>query len=159
MNWNEAVKELDSRRARALLGGGQNRIDKQHAIGKMTARERIEVLLDPGTFVEVDGFLESRIDDFDLDKRRVPGDGVVTGYGEIDGRQVFVASEDFTVIGGTLGEYHSFKICRIQDMAMEMKAPLICINDSGGARMEEGISSLSGYSGMFRRCLLCAGHL
>ncbi len=88
MNWNEAVKELDSRRARALLGGGQNRIDKQHAIGKMTARERIEVLLDPGTFVEVDGFLESRIDDFDLDKRRVPGDGVVTGYGEIDGRQV-----------------------------------------------------------------------
>ena len=102
MNWNEAVKELDSRRARALLGGGQNRIDKQHAIGKMTARERIEVLLDPGTFVEVDGFLESRIDDFDLDKRRVPGDGVVTGYGEIDGRQVFVASEDFTVIGGTI---------------------------------------------------------
>jgi len=112
MNWNEAVKELDSRRARALLGGGQNRIDKQHATGKMTARERIEVLLDPGTFVEVDGFLESRIDDFDLDKRRVPGDGVVTGYGEIDGRQVFVASEDFTVIGGTLGEYHSFKISR-----------------------------------------------
>lgn len=157
MNWNEAVKELDSRRARALLGGGQNRIDKQHAIGKMTARERIEVLLDPGTFVEVDGFLESRIDDFDLDKRRVPGDGVVTGYGEIDGRQVFVASEDFTVIGGTLGEYHSFKICRIQDMAMEMQAPLICINDSGGARIEEGISSLSGYSGMFLRHTKASG--
>lgn len=157
MNWNEAVKELDGRRAKALLGGGQNRIDKQHAIGKMTARERIEVLLDPGTFVEVDGFLESRIDDFDLDKRRVPGDGVVTGYGEIDGRQVFVASEDFTVIGGTLGEYHSFKICRIQDMAMEMKAPLICINDSGGARIEEGISSLSGYSGMFLRHTKASG--
>ncbi|MDE7199158.1 MAG: methylmalonyl-CoA carboxyltransferase, partial [Lachnospiraceae bacterium] len=117
MNWDEANKELDRRREKALLGGGPSRIDKQHASGKLTARERIEMLLDPGTFVEVDGFLESRIDDFDLDKRRVPGDGVVTGYGEIDGRQVFVASEDFTVIGGTLGEYHSFKICRIQDMA------------------------------------------
>ena len=157
MNWNEAIKELDGRREKALLGGGQGRIDKQHASGKLTARERIEILLDPGTFVEVVGFLESRIDDFDLDKRRVPGDGVVTGYGEIDGRQVFVASEDFTVIGGTLGEYHSFKICRIQDMAMEMKAPLICINDSGGARIEEGISSLSGYSGMFLRHTKASG--
>ena len=157
MNWDDAIKELDRRRQKALLGGGQSRIDKQHASGKMTARERIEVLLDPGTFVEVDGFIESRIDDFDLDKRRVPGDGVVTGYGEIDGRQVFVASEDFTVIGGTLGEYHSFKICRIQDMAMEMKAPLICIYDSGGARIEEGISSLSGYSGMFLRHTKASG--
>ncbi len=157
MNWDEANKELDRRREKALLGGGPSRIDKQHASGKLTARERIEMLLDPGTFVEVDGFLESRIDDFDLDKRRVPGDGVVTGYGEIDGRQVFVASEDFTVIGGTLGEYHSFKICRIQDMAMEMKAPLICINDSGGARIEEGISSLSGYSGMFLRHTKASG--
>ena len=157
MNWNEAVKDLDNRRQKALLGGGQSKIDKQHAAGKMTARERIEVLLDQGTFVEVDGFLESRIDDFDLDKRRVPGDGVVTGYGEIDGRQVFVCSEDFTVIGGTLGEYHSFKICRIQDLAMEMKAPLICINDSGGARIEEGISSLSGYSGMFLRHTKASG--
>lgn len=157
MNWDEANKELDRRREKALLGGGPNRMDKQHASGKLTARERIEILLDPGTFVEVDGFLESRIDDFDLDKRRVPGDGVVTGYGEIDGRQVFVASEDFTVIGGTLGEYHSFKICRIQDMAMEMKAPLICINDSGGARIEEGISSLSGYSGMFLRHTKASG--
>lgn len=157
MNWNEANKELEERREKALLGGGQSKIDKQHASGKLTARERIEMLLDPGTFVEVDGFLESRIDDFDLDKRRVPGDGVVTGYGEIDGRQVFVSSEDFTVIGGTLGEYHSFKICRIQDMAMEMKAPLICINDSGGARIEEGISSLSGYSGMFLRHTKASG--
>lgn len=157
MNWNEAIKDLDSRREKALRGGGQSKIDKQHAQGKMTARERIEMLLDPDTFVEVDGFLESRINDFDLDKRRVPGDGVITGYGEIDGRQVFVASEDFTVIGGTLGEYHSFKICRIQDMAMEMKAPLICINDSGGARIEEGISSLSGYSGMFLRHTKASG--
>lgn len=157
MNWDEAIKELDKRRERALLGGGAAKIDKQHHNGKLTARERIDVLLDKDTFVEVDGFIESRIDDFDLDKRRVPGDGVVTGYGEIDGRLVFVASEDFTVIGGTLGEYHSFKICRIQDMAMEMKAPLICINDSGGARIEEGISSLSGYSGMFLRHTKASG--
>lgn len=157
MTWEEANRDLDERRRRALLGGGQSRINKQHETGKMTARERIEVLLDEGSFVEVDGFIESRIDDFDLDKRRTPGDGVVTGYGEIDGRLVFVASEDFTVIGGTLGEYHSMKICRIQDMAMEMKAPLICINDSGGARIEEGISSLSGYSGMFLRHTKASG--
>lgn len=157
MTWEEANKDLDERRRKALSGGGQSRINKQHEAGKMTARERIEVLLDEGSFVEVDGFIESRIDDFDLDKRRTPGDGVVTGYGEIDGRLVFVASEDFTVIGGTLGEYHSLKICRIQDMAMEMKAPLICINDSGGARIEEGISSLSGYSGMFLRHTKASG--
>ena len=157
MNWDEAIRELDERRNKALAGGGKARVEKQHQSGKMTARERIEMLLDKDTFVEVDGFVESRIDDFDLDKRRVPGDGVVTGYGEIDGRLVFVSSEDFTVIGGTLGEYHSFKICRIQDMAMQMRAPLICINDSGGARIEEGISSLSGYSGMFLRHTQASG--
>ncbi len=157
MNWEEAEKELDARRAKALVGGGQERIDKQHQIGKLTARERIELLLDPGTFVEVDGFMESRINDFGLDKKRFPGDGVVVGYGEIDGRLVFVTSEDFTVIGGTLGEYHSAKICRIQDMALENRAPLICINDSGGARIEEGISSLSGYSGMFLRHTKASG--
>ncbi|MBE5884320.1 MAG: acyl-CoA carboxylase subunit beta [Lachnospiraceae bacterium] len=157
MTWEEALQDLDERRGKASLGGGKLKIDKQHEQGKLTARERIDVLLDKGTFVEVDGFIESRINDFDLDKRRVPGDGVVTGYGEIDGRLVFVASEDFTVIGGTLGEYHSFKITRIQDMAMAMKAPLICINDSGGARIEEGISSLSGYSGMFLRHTKASG--
>lgn len=157
MNWDDALKELDERREKALLGGGEARIEKQHKSGKLTARERIEILLDKDSFVEVDNFVESRIDDFDLDKKRVPGDGVVTGYGKVDGRLVFVASEDFTVIGGTLGEYHSFKITRIQDMAMEMKAPLICINDSGGARIEEGISSLSGYSGMFLRHTKASG--
>ena len=102
MSWSEAIANLEEKRATALLGGGQSRIDKQHKTGKLTARERIEILLDKDTFVEVDGFMESRIDDFDLDKRRFLGDGVVTGYGEIDGRLVFVASEDFTVIGGTL---------------------------------------------------------
>lgn len=157
MNWNDAVKELDERRVKALLGGGQSKIDKQHKQGKMTARERLEILFDKGTFVEIDGFIESRIDDFELDKKRVPGDGVVTGYGEVDGRLVFASSEDFTVIGGTLGEYHSFKIMRAQDMAMQMKAPMICINDSGGARIEEGISSLSGYSGMFLRHTQASG--
>ena len=157
MNWEQAIKDLETGRGKAKLGGGQNKIDKQHMQGKLTARERIDMLMDKGTFVEVDGFIESRIDDFDLDKRRVPGDGVVTGYGEVDGRLVFVASEDFTVIGGTLGEYHSFKITRIQDMAMQMKAPFICINDSGGARIEEGISSLSGYSGMFLRHTQASG--
>jgi len=157
MSWEEALHDLDERRGRAALGGGQLRIDKQHEQGKLTARERIDILLDKGTFVEVDAFMESRIDDFDLDKRRVPGDGIVTGYGEIDGRLVFVASEDFTVIGGTLGEIHSLKFTKIQDMAMEMKAPFICINDSGGARIEEGISSLSGYSGMFLRHTKASG--
>lgn len=157
MSWVDAIQELDKRREKAMMGGGQLKIDKQHQQGKLTARERIDILLDKGKFVEVDGFVESRINDFDLDKRRVPGDGVVTGYGEIDGRLVFVASEDFTVIGGTLGEYHSFKICRLQDMAMQMKAPFICINDSGGARIEEGISSLSGYSGMFLRHTKASG--
>ena len=157
MNWEEALQDLDDRRGKAALGGGQLRIDKQHEQGKLTARERIDILLDKGTFVEVNAFMESRIDDFDLDKRRVPGDGIVTGYGEIDGRRVFVASEDFTVIGGTLGEIHSLKFTKIQDMAMKMKAPFICINDSGGARIEEGISSLSGYSGMFLRHTKASG--
>ena len=157
MTWTEAIDDLQKRRNKALQGGGAAKIEKQHSQGKLTARERLEILFDKGTFVEVDGMVESRIDDFDLDKRRVPGDGVVTGYGEIDGRLVFASSEDFTVIGGTLGEYHSFKICRIQDMAMEIKAPLVCINDSGGARIEEGISSLSGYSGMFLRHTKASG--
>ena len=115
------------------------------------------MLFDPGTFVEVDSFIESRIDDFGLDKKRVPGDGVVTGYGEINGRTVFVSSEDFTVIGGSLGEYHSMKIARIQDMAYDMKAPIIMINDSGGARIEEGIDSLSGYANIFLRNTKASG--
>ena len=157
MNWNEAILDLEKRRSKSEQGGGLEKIEKQHKTGKLTARERIEILLDRGTFVEVDGLVESRINDFGLDKKRVPGDGVVTGYGEVNGKLVFVASEDFTVIGGTLGEYHSYKICRIQDMAMDMKAPLIFLNDSGGARIEEGISSLSGYAGMFLRHTKASG--
>ena len=136
MNWEQANQDLEERRKKAFLGGGEAKIQKQHDGGKLTARERLELLFDKGTFVETDAFVESRIDDFDLDKRRVPGDGVVTGYGYVEGRLVYAASEDFTVIGGTLGESHSMKIRRIQDMALEMKAPFVCINDSGGARIE-----------------------
>lgn len=155
--WNERIQELQSLRERAELGGGMERIEKQHSAGKMTARERIGCLLDEDSFVEINAFVESRINDFGLESRRVPGDGVVTGYGKIDGRLVFVMAEDFTVIGGTLGEYHSWKICQLQDMALNMMAPIIMINDSGGARIEEGICSLSGYSGMFLRNTRASG--
>lgn len=150
--WNqEIIKQLDNKRYEAKMGGGESKIAKQHNAGKLTARERIEILFDKDTFVEVDAMIESRLSDFGLQDKKVPGDGVVTGYGYIDGRLVFASSEDFTVIGGTLGEYHSMKICKIMDMAMEVKAPYISINDSGGARIEEGLSSLSGYSGIFLR--------
>lgn len=155
--WQERINQVNQLRKRSEQGGGQTRIDTQHRAGKLTARERIELLLDKGSFVEVNGLIESRIDDFGMDKRRVPGDGVVTGYGTVNGRTVCVSSEDFTVIGGTLGEYHSLKICKIQDMALEMKVPFISINDSGGARIEEGICSLSGYSGMFLRNTQASG--
>lgn len=155
--WNDAIDKLDDYRNREKLGGGVERLNKQHEQGKLSARERIELLFDKGTFVEINDLIESRIDDFGLDKKRVPGDGVITGYGKVNGRLVFASSEDFTVIGGTLGEYHSLKICRIQDMALKMRAPIVCINDSGGARIEEGISSLSGYSGMFLRHTKASG--
>lgn len=155
--WQENIKEVERLREKSREGGGQARIDTQHKAGKLTARERIDLLLDQGSFVEVNGLVESRIDDFGLDKRRVPGDGVVTGYGTVNGRTVCVASEDFTVIGGTSGEYHSMKICRMQDMALQMKVPFIAINDSGGARIEEGISALSGYGEMFLRNTKASG--
>lgn len=156
--WENSVKqELLNRTQNAINGGGDNRIKKQHEQGKLTARERLNKLFDENTFVEVNTLVESRIADFDLDKKKVAGDGVVTGYGKINGRLAFASSEDFTVIGGTLGEYHSLKICHIMDMAYEMKAPFISINDSGGARIEEGISSLSGYSGIFYRNTKASG--
>lgn len=155
--WEEAINELERRREEARQGGGKARIKKQYASGKFTARDRIDMLLDAGTFVEVNDLVEGRIDDFDLEKKRIPGDGVVTGYGKINGRLVFVSSEDFTVIGGTLGEYHSMKIQNIMDMALNMRAPFISINDSGGARIEEGIDSLSGYGGMFLRHTKASG--
>lgn len=158
--WNESyINELLERREKAYAGGGKSRIDKQHAKGKMTARERIEYLFDKGTFQEVGNFMESRISDFDMERKKFPGDGVVTGYGYINGRLTFVSSEDFTVIGGTLGECHANKICQIMDMALKMKAPFISINDSGGARIEEGISSLNGYGGLFLRHMRASGKI
>ena len=150
--WERKILEqYEQKMKHSREGGGIERIEKQHLSGKMTARERLEFLFDKDTFVEINGLIESRIDDFGLNEKKVPGDGVVTGYGKINGRLVFASSQDFTVIGGTLGEYHSIKICNIMDMAYEAKAPYICINDSGGARIDEGISSLDGYSGIFYR--------
>lgn len=155
--WEDALRDLRVRKERARLGGGKTRIQKQHNGGKLTARERIGLLVDEGTFVEVNDLVESRIDDFGLDKKRIPGDGVVTGYGKVNGRTVFLSSEDFTVIGGTTGEYHSLKITKVMDMAIAARAPFISINDSGGARIEEGIDSLSGYGGMFLRHTQASG--
>lgn len=150
--WNESVlNTLNEKLNSSKNGGGTKRTEKQHASGKLTARERLDILFDKDTFVEVGGLIESRITDFGLENKKVPGDGVVTGYGKINGKLAFASSEDFTVIGGTLGEYHSLKMCRIMDMAYENGAPYISINDSGGARIEEGICSLSGYSGIFYR--------
>ena len=156
--WNSAhIEKLNSCRALSLAGGGKDRVDAQHRKNKLTARERLELLFDPGSFTEIGALVESRIDDFGADRKRVPGDGVVTGYGRIHGRLVFASSEDFTVFGGTLGEAHSMKICQILDMAIEMCAPVVMLNDSGGARIEEGICSLSGYAGIFRRNTAASG--
>ncbi len=143
--------ELIRRREYAKKGGGDKRIESQHKKGKLTARERIEYLFDEGSFVEINTLVEAQDLSFGMDKKKVPGDGVIIGYGTINGRVVYASAQDFTVIGGTLGEYHSKKICHIMDMALKMKVPYISINDSGGARIEEGISSLDGYSGIFYR--------
>ena len=153
----EIIKELERRRAAAKLGGGQKRIDAQHARGKLTARERIEVLFDPDSFEEWDVFVEHRSTDFDMAGKAVPGDGVVTGYGAINGRTVFVFSQDFTVFGGSLSEAHAGKICKVMDHAMRVGVPIIGLNDSGGARIQEGIDSLAGYAEVFQRNVLASG--
>lgn len=156
--WDRAVFDrLDEKMAAAKAGGGAARVQKQRAAGKLTARERLEVLFDPGTFTEVGGLVESRVPDFGMADKKVPGDGVVTGYGKIGGRLAFASSEDFTVVGGTLGESHALKICQIQDMALNARAPIVMINDSGGARIEEGLHSLNGYSGIFLRNTRASG--
>ncbi|MFM2095675.1 MAG: putative propionyl-CoA carboxylase beta chain 5 [Planctomycetota bacterium] len=153
----EIIRQLEAKRAAALLGGGQRRIDAQHAKGKLTARERLEVLLDPDSFEEWDMFVEHRCNDFGMDQQRVPGDGVVTGYGRINGRVVFVFSQDFTVFGGSLSEAHAEKICKIMDHALKVGAPVIGLNDSGGARIQEGVASLGGYAEVFQRNVLASG--
>ncbi len=155
-----AINKLDDlreRNERAELGGGEARLEKQRTSGKMTARERIEFLLDEGTFEEFDKFVVHRSNDFGLDKQRFPGDGVVTGHGRIDGRQVFVFAQDFTVFGGSLSETHAQKICKIMDLAMKTGAPVIGLNDSGGARIQEGVVSLGGYADIFLRNTLASG--
>jgi propionyl-CoA carboxylase beta chain len=153
----DILDQLENKRAAARLGGGQKRIDAQHAKGKLTARERLEVLLDEGTFEEWDMFVEHRCTDFAMQDNKIPGDGVVTGYGMINGRLVFVFSQDFTVFGGALSEAHAEKICKIMDQAMKVGAPVIGLNDSGGARIQEGVASLGGYADVFQRNVMASG--
>ncbi|HTQ00313.1 MAG TPA: acyl-CoA carboxylase subunit beta [Casimicrobiaceae bacterium] len=153
----DIIRQLDDKRAQARLGGGEKRIASQHAKGKLTARERLELLLDEGSFEEWDMFVEHRSHDFGMDRETVAGDGVVTGYGMINGRLVFVFSQDFTVFGGSLSEAHAEKICKVMDHAMKAGAPVIGLNDSGGARIQEGVASLGGYAEVFQRNVLASG--
>ncbi|HQP90889.1 MAG TPA: carboxyl transferase domain-containing protein, partial [Bacteroidales bacterium] len=157
MSIEKKIEQLLEKRKQALLGGGQKRIESQHAKGKLTARERINILLDEGSFEEFDMFVTHRCTDFGLDKEQYYGDGVITGYGTIDGRLVYVFSQDFTVFGGSLSESYAEKICKIMDLAMENGAPVIGINDSGGARIQEGVRSLAGYADIFERNILSSG--
>jgi propionyl-CoA carboxylase beta chain len=154
---NDKIKILQEKTASARLGGGQQRIDAQHKKGKLTAQERIDLLLDKNTFEEFDRFVLHESTEFGLDKNRFPGDGVVTGYGKIDGRQVYVYAQDFTVMGGSLSRTQANKICKVMDMARKNGVPLIALNDSGGARIQEGVSSLAGYGDIFMRNVLSSG--
>ena len=154
---SDIIKLLEKKREEAKLGGGKRRIDSQHAKGKLTARERIEVLLDQDTFEEYDMYVEHRTNDFGMADQKYAGDGVVTGSGKINGKLVYVFSQDFTVFGGSLSEAHAEKICKIMDMAMKVGAPIIGINDSGGARIQEGVASLAGYAEVFQRNVLASG--
>jgi propionyl-CoA carboxylase beta chain len=153
----DPVKTLQEKLAAAKLGGGQARIDRQHEKGKLTARERVHFLMDEGSFEEIGALVTHRSRDFGMDKQVFPGDGVVTGYGTVDGRLVYVYSQDFTVFGGSLSETHAEKICRIMEMAMKNGAPLIGLNDSGGARIQEGVKSLGGYADIFYRNVMASG--
>ncbi len=153
----ERTERLRRMRAESLLGGGTVRIERQHAWGKLTARERLVLLLDPGSFVELDAFVTHRSSDFGLDEQHFLGDGVVTGHGRIGGRLVFVFSQDFTVFGGSLSEAYAEKICKIMDLAMKVGAPVVGLNDSGGARIQEGVASLGGYADIFLRNVLASG--
>ncbi|MEG6566719.1 carboxyl transferase domain-containing protein [Thermoanaerobacterium saccharolyticum] len=157
MSIDDRIEDLLRRREMVLEGGGLDKVEKQHQKGKLTARERIYKLLDEDSFVEIDAYVEHRCIDFGMEKQRIPGEGVVTGYGTIDGRLVYVYAQDFTVLGGSLGEYHAKKITKIMDMALKMGAPLIGLNDSGGARIQEGVDALSGYGNIFFRNTLASG--
>jgi len=154
---DDRIADLRARRARIRGLGGPERIERQHAAGKLTARERIDLLLDPGSFVELDMFVTHQARHFGMEKTEAPADGVVTGYGTIDGRPVYLFSQDFTVLGGSLGEAHAAKICKVMDLAMRTGAPMIGLNDSGGARIQEGVSSLGGYAEIFYRNTMASG--
>ncbi|MCS5606771.1 MAG: methylmalonyl-CoA carboxyltransferase, partial [Alphaproteobacteria bacterium] len=153
----DILRQLEAKRTAARTGGGEKRIQVQHNKGKLTARERLELLLDTGSFEEYDMLVEHRCEDFGMDEMRIPGDGVVTGWGTINGRLVFVFSQDFTVFGGSLSEAHAEKICKIMDQAMKVGAPVIGLNDSGGARIQEGVASLGGYAEVFQRNVMASG--
>jgi len=153
----QLLDRLEDLNRRALEGGGPARVAKQHAAGKLTARERIDLLLDPGSFVELDRLVAHRCTDFGMETQRPPGDGVVTGYGAVDGRKVFVFAQDFTVFGGSLGAAYASKICKVMDLAMKVGAPVVGLNDSGGARIQEGVESLAGYADIFLRNTLASG--
>jgi len=157
MSEKTKIQKLNDLKGQSRLGGGQDRIDAQHKKGRLTARERLDLLLDKGSFREVDAFVVHRTHDFDLDKQKFTGDSVVTGWGTIEGRLVYVYSQDFTVFGGSLGEVHAGKICKIMDMAMKNGAPIIGLNDSGGARIQEGVVSLAGYGEIFLRNTMASG--
>ena len=157
MSIDEAIQELHEMREQARLAGGQERIDRQHERGKMTARERVQALLDPDSFRELDMFVTHRSTGFGVEERKVLGDSVVTGWGTIEGRQVYIFSQDFTVFGGSLSEVHAEKVCKVMDLAMKNGAPVIGLNDSGGARIQEGVVSLAGYAHIFLRNVLASG--
>src|SRR5262247_660260 len=153
----EIVDKLEQRRAKAREGGGKARIDAQHQRGKLTARERIDLLMDKGSFEEFDMFVEHRSNEFGMEKQKVPGDGVVTGWGTVNGRTVFLFAKDFTVFGGSLSETHAQKIIKVQDMAMKARCPIIGLFDAGGARIQEGVAALGGYGEVFKRNVIASG--
>ena len=153
----EILAELERRREQARAGGGERRIASQHAKGKLTARERLELLMDKGSFEEFDMFVEHRSHEFGMEKSKIPGDGVVTGWGTVNGRTVFAFAKDFTVFGGSLSETHAQKIVKIQDMALKARAPIIGLFDAGGARIQEGVAALGGYGEVFKRNVIASG--
>ncbi|HEY8153050.1 MAG TPA: carboxyl transferase domain-containing protein, partial [Myxococcota bacterium] len=157
MSVEEKIKKLEEMNEKAVLGGGAARIERQHAAGKLTARERIELLFDPGSFVEIDKFVTHRCTDFGMQDQKILGDGVITGYGKVEGRQIFCFAQDFTVFGGSLSGAFAEKICKIMDLAAKVGAPLIGLNDGAGARIQEGVVSLGGYGDVFLRNVLSSG--
>jgi propionyl-CoA carboxylase beta chain len=154
---SESFARLSALERRAEQGGGPERVARQHQAGKLTARERVEQLCDPGSFTEVDKLVTHRCTDFGMAEQKIPGDGVVTGYGLVNGRQIFLFAQDFTVFGGSLSEAYAGKICKIMDLALRVGAPVVGLNDSGGARIQEGVASLGGYAEIFLRNVLASG--